>query len=181
MAMIKCPECGERISSKAAACPHCGISRRTNDALKQNIALCFEYRSKKELFGWPLVHIVLGPAVDPTTGRLRVAKGIIAVGGIAIGVVTLGGVGLGVFSFGGAAVGVTAAGGAAIGLLLGIGGAAMGFIAIGGATLGYYVYGGAECGVKLLGGQSAVVPLLSYVKQSVLVGARNCLRYLGIG
>ena len=25
--MITCPECGKKISDKAAKCPHCGISR----------------------------------------------------------------------------------------------------------------------------------------------------------
>ena len=37
-------------------------------------AFGFEYRSRAELFGLPLVHITSGP--DPTTGRTRVARGI---------------------------------------------------------------------------------------------------------
>ena len=174
MVLIECPECGKRISNKAVLCPHCGVSGR-------GILYCLEYRSQKKVFGLPLVHIVLGPPFDPSTGRARVAKGIIAIGGIAIGVLNLGGVGLGLFSFGGAAVGFTAVGGAAVGLLLGMGGAAIGFIAIGGAALGYYVLGGGTCGVEQLGGQSQIVPLLSSLKQYMCLGARNCLRYLGIG
>ena len=26
MAMIKCPECGQNVSDKAATCPHCGYA-----------------------------------------------------------------------------------------------------------------------------------------------------------
>ncbi|BEG98509.1 zinc ribbon domain-containing protein [Bacteroides sedimenti] len=36
MALIKCPECGESVSDKAAACPHCGI------AISGNIIKCPE-------------------------------------------------------------------------------------------------------------------------------------------
>jgi hypothetical protein len=46
---------------------------------------CFEYLSKRTLCGLPLVHIVMGPAIDPATGKLRIAKGIVAIGGIARG------------------------------------------------------------------------------------------------
>lgn len=31
MALIKCPECGKEISDKAEACPHCGISFKTEN------------------------------------------------------------------------------------------------------------------------------------------------------
>src|SRR5437667_2794603 len=52
-------------------------------------AFGFEYRSRAELFGLPLVHITSGP--DPTTGRTRVARGIVAIGDIARGVIAFGG------------------------------------------------------------------------------------------
>src|SRR5262249_20814132 len=50
----------------------------------------FEYRSKRTLWGWPLVHLAWG--IDPQTGRKRVARGIIAIGDLAIGGFALGGV-----------------------------------------------------------------------------------------
>lgn len=31
MALIKCPECGQEISDKALACPHCGMPLRAQD------------------------------------------------------------------------------------------------------------------------------------------------------
>jgi serine/threonine-protein kinase len=49
-----------------------------------------DYRSKTELFGWPLLHVATG--IDPKTGRKRIAKGIIAVGDVAVGGFALGGV-----------------------------------------------------------------------------------------
>jgi serine/threonine-protein kinase len=118
------------------------------------------YRSKKTLFGWPLVHIATG--IDPQTGRKRVAKGIIAIGdlavggialgGGAIGVIALGGVAIGGLAIGGGAIGLMGLGGAAIGLLLAFGGLAIGGIAVGGGAIGYYALGGGAWGAHTLSG-----------------------------
>lgn len=143
MALIDCPECAKQISDKAVLCPHCGFSRRGS-------FYCFEYRSQKKLFGLPLLHIVLGPALDPSTGRLRVAKGVIAIGGIAVGLLSMGGISVGLISIGGLAVGLAAIGGCALGLCLALGGMAIGFVAIGGAAVGYYTLGGSALGVHTL-------------------------------
>ena len=105
----------------------------------------FEYRSKAEIFGWPLLHVVSGP--DPQTGRKRIAKGVIAVGDIAIGGLAFGGVACGIFAFGGASVGLFAFGGAALGLLLAMGGAAIGTgLSIGGLAVGMIAMGGIAVG-----------------------------------
>jgi predicted Ser/Thr protein kinase len=122
----------------------------------------YEYRSKITLFGWPLIHIATG--MDPMTGRKRIAKGIIALGdmaiggiafgGCAIGGISLGGVSLGLFSFGGMAIGLLVAfGGGAIGALA-VGGGAVGIIAVGGGAFGYYATGGGAYGVHPLGGNA---------------------------
>jgi tRNA A-37 threonylcarbamoyl transferase component Bud32 len=122
----------------------------------------YEYRSRATIFGWPLVHIATG--IDPMTGRKRVAKGIIAIGGIAvgglafggcaIGVVALGGVGIGLFAFGGMTIGLLMAfGGGAIGGLA-VGGGALGIIAVGGGAVGYYATGGGAWGVHPFGGNA---------------------------
>jgi len=102
MTLVICPECGNKISDKAVMCPQCGHPRRG--------IYGFEYKSSKTLFGLPLVHIVSGPAIDPMTGKLRIAKGIVAIGGIAVGGLAIGGV-----AVGGCAIGYWAMGGAAIG------------------------------------------------------------------
>src|ERR1035441_7887760 len=61
-----------------------------------------DYRSKATLFGLPWLHVTAG--LDPATGKQRVAKGIIAIGGIAKGVVGFCGVGRGGLAFGRLAV-----------------------------------------------------------------------------
>jgi serine/threonine-protein kinase len=122
----------------------------------------YEYRSKRTLWGWPLVHVATG--IDPKTKRKRVAKGIIAVGdvaigglafgGLAVGGIAAGGGAVGGLAFGGGALGLVAIGGGAIGLLLALGGIAVGSIAIGGGALGYYAFGGGAWGVHPLGGNA---------------------------
>ena len=173
MALIRCPECGKEISDRAVLCPQCGLARRGS-------FYCFEYRSKAALFGLPLVHIVLGPALDPSTARLRVAKGIIAIGGIAVGFLSFGGVSFGLISLGGVAIGLAAIGGCAIGAALAIGGLAIGYVAVGGAALGYYVLGPGRWGVENLGRQSQNTQILGLLKRYVTLAAIHCLKYLGI-
>ena len=144
----------------------------------QRAAVCpaasmgFEYRSKRTLWGLPLVHITRG--MDPETGCPRTAKGIIAIGdrakgviafgGLAVGGVTFGGLSVGLISFGGCAVGLLAAlGGLAVALGCAVGGGAVGAIALGGGlearaiVVGYFGVGaGQGCAVDFHGGTDAV-------------------------
>ena len=106
-----------------------------------------DYRSKTMLFGLPLLHVASG--LDPTTGRARVARGIIAIGNRAHGVVAFGGMAtggfafgglaMGIFAFGGCALGVVSFGGLALALVAAFGGGAIAPIAIGGR--GYWLPG----------------------------------------
>ncbi len=118
-----------------------------------------DYRSKTTLFGLPWLHVTSG--VDPQTGKVRVAKGIIAIGpiakgffamggraygafafgGVAIGGLTFGGLGLGLFSFAGLAVGLIAALGGLVGAPIAVGGMAVGYQAFGGSAYGVHAYG----------------------------------------
>ena len=119
-----------------------------------------DYRSKQTLLGLPLVHITSG--MDPLTGKARVAKGIIAIGGRAHGVIAIGGVAVGGLAIGGAAVGVIALGGAALGifssgglaiaLLLALGGVAIAPLALGGGVIGFMAFGGGGLGAHVLAG-----------------------------
>ena len=150
MVLINCPECDKEISDKALMCPNCGFSAG-NRSLP---IFTYEYRSKREFFGLPLVHVVYGMGINPLTGRIRVAKGIIAIGNIAVGGLAIGGLSLGILSIGGLALGLAALGGMAVGLMLALGGMAVGFIAIGGGALGYYALGGGAWGAHALGGNA---------------------------
>jgi hypothetical protein len=149
MTLVACPECQREISDQAFACPYCG----------KPIRVGYEYRSQATLFGLPLVHITTG--LDPVTGRPRVAKGIIAIGNMAVGGLALGGLALGVIAIGGGAIGLLALGGGAIGLLFAFGGAALGGVALGGGAVGLVALGGGACGYYALGGGAWGVHVLS--------------------
>jgi hypothetical protein len=91
----------------------------------------FEYRTKLELFGWPLIHITRGR--DSQSGKRLVSKGFIAIGEISIGIVAIGGFALGGIAIGGLGVGLIAFGGLAAGLIA-FGGVALGMFAAMGAA-----------------------------------------------
>ena len=124
-----------------------GCARRGRDRTGR------EWKSRSQFLGHPVVHVAWG--FDPKTGKKRVARGLIAIGDIAIGGLAIGGVAVGLFSLGGFAVGVTAFGGAAVGLQLAGGGASVGGFAIGGAAAGLVAMGGAAAGAIALGGAAA--------------------------
>jgi hypothetical protein len=99
--------------------------------------------------------------IDPSTGRTRIARGVIAIGTIAQGVVAFGALAMGPLAFGalsiggisvgGLALGLVALGGWAIGLGLAAGGAAAGFVALGGTAAGYYACGAIATGIHAWG------------------------------
>ena len=123
----------------------------------------YEYKSKRTLFGLPLVHIRLG---DRGTGLAKgvlaignYAVGIFAIGGFSFGLVSIGGLSLGLrFALGGWAMGGIAIGGLAMGLLA-FGGAAAGLFAMGGGAFGVYAAGGGAIASEIAIGGSAHAPL----------------------
>jgi hypothetical protein len=90
--MRSCRECGHQVSEQAFSCPGCGApypARPTWDGWG------YEYRSKTEILGLPLIHIAFKyrPNFRPV-----VARGIIAVGQFGFGVFNVSQFGIGVFS-----------------------------------------------------------------------------------
>ena len=106
------------------------------------------FRSSCKVFGYPLLVVSCGP--DSTSGELRgSAKGIIAIGDIAIGVVAIGGITAGLVSIGGLSIGLITIGGVAVGGLV-LGGVAVGVFALGGVAIGYYAAGGKAVGAYVI-------------------------------
>jgi hypothetical protein len=107
----------------------------------------YEYRSKRTLFGLPLIHIVYGPA---WLVGFRPAKGFIAIGNIAVGVIAIGGFAAGLITLAGIGFGFVCIAGIAVGIGVGIGGIALGYLAVGGLAIGVYAIGGLGIGVHTL-------------------------------
>jgi len=84
-----------------------------------------EFRSHAELLGLPLIHYTWG--ICPETGQRITAKGVIAVGRLAVGGLAIGH----------ASAGLIAIGQAGLGLLFGLGQAATGYYALGQLALGW--------------------------------------------
>lgn len=105
----------------------------------------YEYKSKRTWRGLPLVHINFGRGI-------YVAKGIIAIGNIAIGGLSLGIIALGGLCLGLLSLGLISMAGLAVGLLMSLGGIAIGTVAIGGVALGIVAVGGLSIGMFSLGG-----------------------------
>lgn len=114
--------------------------RAERDALEGNLPThsAWEYRSRVELLGLPLIHIRL----KNSTGQRSPVKAWIAAGDCAIGVV---------FAFGGLAIAPVSLGGAAIGLIS-WGALAVGGFAAGGFALGGWAFGGMTMGWQSFGG-----------------------------
>ena len=114
----------------------------------------YEYKSRRTLFGLPLVHIHLGRG-------LQRAKGIIAIGNVATGVVALGAIAVGAVSLGGVSLGLLALGGLAAGGLLAAGGFALSLgLALGGGAVSLcYALGGGAIAGQIAAGGGAVAPI----------------------
>ncbi len=108
----------------------------------------YEYRSRRTLFGVPMVHINIG------LFRAYRARGVIAVGNLAVGLLSLGLLSagllsLGLLSAGLLAIGCMTAGGISVGAV------SAGIVSVGGLSIGIYAVGGFAIGVYALGGLAA--------------------------
>ena len=93
----------------------------------------FEWKSSRTFLGYPLVHIAFG---RDRRGKLRVAKGIIAIGQFGIGLISVAQFGVGLlFGFGQFVAGLTVLAQFAGGLLVGVGQFATGYVAFGQVVL----------------------------------------------
>ncbi len=113
----------------------------------------FEYKSKRQLCGMPLVHINIG------FGRRAhgffsvglISSGIFSLGLLSAGVISLGLLSLGLISLGLLVLGGVAVGSIALGVLA-LGGVAVGIMALGGLAIGCFSFGGCSIGLFAFGG-----------------------------
>lgn len=125
-----------------------------------------EWKSKQTILGLPLVHLAFG--MDPSTGRARMAKGIIAIGDQAMGVIAVGGVAYGGLAIGGVGIGLISFSGLALGLWIAIGGCALGLFSLGGLAIGAVSVGGCAVGYFAAGGSGlAAHGLFTYARDPV--------------
>lgn len=118
--------------------------------------LHFEYKSKKEVKGMPLVHVNIGLGKYKAKGVLAIgtmAKGIFALGILAKGIFSLGIASLGIFSTGLASMGLLSMGSFSLGVMA-MGGIALGIVAFGGMAIGVVTFGGLSIGVYSVGGMA---------------------------
>jgi len=120
----------------------------------------YEYKSRRTLFGLPLVHVNVGGGFGWARGIVAIgdiATGAVAFGGVSAGLVSLGGVSAGLFALGGMALGGVAAGGLAVGLAA-FGAVAIGELAVGASAIGRFAAGGSAYGSSMALGMAAASP-----------------------
>jgi transcriptional regulator with XRE-family HTH domain len=127
--------------------------------------LDYEYKSKRTLFGLPLVHINLGYG-------LKKAKGIIAIGTVAKGFISFGCFSLGIISIGALSAGLIGLGALTFGLLVAGGAVAVGAMAFGGLAVGLFAMGGAAIGLFTVGGYASgsYIAVGGYAKGNIAIG-----------
>lgn len=122
----------------------------------------YEYKSKRTLFGLPLLHVKLAQR------GMCMARGIVAVGNVSLGLVSVGCFSLGLLSVGVISLGLLVLGCMGIGLLacagiavgvIAVGGVAIGYVALGGSAVGTYAAGAAVQGSQVAVGMAAVAPV----------------------
>ena len=86
-----CRDCGRDVSLQAYACPHCGAPYPARDVWD---GVGFEYKSRLEIAGWPLLHI----SFKYRNRRPVTARGVIAIGQFACGLVCISQFGVGLVS-----------------------------------------------------------------------------------
>ena len=131
----------EPAQGRAPFTPYWGLPRRYVWASD------FEYKSKRTLFGLPLVHIN-GKWGGTAKGVVAVGFkpcGVVSVGFLSMGVLSAGCLSLGAVSLGALALGVLALGAVSVGLLLALGAVAAGFVAYGAAAFGGFAAGAFAC------------------------------------
>lgn len=160
MALTDCRECKHEISTEAPMCPNCGAPWPARAGWR---GWGFEWKTAATMFGYPVIHVAVG---RDARGRLRVARGIIAIGQFGIGVITIAQVGIGLlFGFGQVIVGLTALAQIAVAPWIAVGQLAFGYIAVGQLAFGVYASGMHAFGLHAWGRNRADPEAIEFFKE----------------
>ena len=136
MALVPCRVCHHDVSKTTRTCPQCKAPFPGRPHWQ---GTGFEWKSEATVCGYPLVHVAYG---RDASGKVRVAKGVSAIGQFAIGLIALAQCGIGfLFGFGQVSLALAAIAQVAVTPLCGIGQLATGYIAVGQLAIGYYALG----------------------------------------
>ena len=135
------------------------------DSIFTSHSVEYEYKSKKSIFGVPLVHVNLGKG-------FKKAKGIIAVGNISCGIISSGFVSLGVLSCGFLSIGGISLGLISIAILLAIGVFSLGSFSIGAISVGIFSFGAVSIGKYAFGACAIAsdIAIGDYARANVAIG-----------
>ena len=127
----------------------------------------YEYKSKRLLFGLPLVHINIGRG-------FKKAEGIIAVGNISHGIISAGFISFGLLSFGFLSIGLVSLALFSIGLLLAVGTISLGIISIGAISIGVFSFGALAIGKYAVGAAAMAsdIAIGDYASGHIAIGNR---------
>lgn len=146
MVSVACRECQHEVNKVARACPQC---RSPFPGRPNWQGTGYDWKSQTTIWGFPLVHIAYG---RNARGKLRVAKGVVAIGQFGIGLITIAQFGIGfLFGFGQFFLALTAIAQVALTPIIGIGQLATGYMAIGQVAIGYYALGRIAYGIHIWG------------------------------
>jgi len=104
----------------------------------------FEYKSKRIVFGMPLVHVNIGWGV-------KKARGVLAIGNIATGFFSIGLIAKGLLSIGLLSLGVIGVGCLSLALLLAVGAVSFGTFSLGAVAIGIITLGAVSIGMYSVG------------------------------
>ncbi|NFV13738.1 helix-turn-helix domain-containing protein [Clostridium sp. FAM 1755] len=133
--------------------------------INRGYSMEYEYKSKKTLFGLPLVHINIGRG-------FKKAKGIISIGNISYGMISLGFISFGILSCGLMSIGLITLAILSIGLLLAVGVMSAGIFSIGAISIGIFSLGAVSIGKYAFGAVAIAsdIAIGDYAKANIAIG-----------
>ena len=144
MNTITCAQCGGAFGGPTPLCPYCGAPHAFATPA---LAPGYEWKSRWTWLGAPVLHIAFGADEE---GKLRTARGLVAVGQRAVGGLSFGIIASGFISCGIVSCGVISFGVISFAAVAAVGLNAFGPIAYGVTAVGYYAGGLAPLGWKAL-------------------------------